>query len=68
MSDKKADKADRCDCGTVLTAEDRDFWGECKNCRAELPISFAQLGDTPGNSQGDTDRHYHGGLGFRGEW
>lgn len=68
MSDKKADKAYRCACGTALTAEDRDFWGECEKCRAKLPIRSAQYGDTPENSQGDTDRRYHGGLGSRGEW
>ena len=58
-------KHHRCKCGVWLEGEDRDFWGECKKCRLELPIHTANTGDNRGTA---TDRAYHGSMFHNGEF
>jgi hypothetical protein len=55
----------RCTCGALMTIEDCTFWGECKNCRTQLPVESRQQGD---GTVLRTERDYHGGLFHRGEW
>ena len=54
-----------CECGKPMSREDADFWGECPNCREQLPIQTANHGDGSGAA---TDREYHGGKGWTAEW
>lgn len=48
-----------------MTQEDADFWGECSECREQLPIQTANHGDKSGAAP---DRQYHGGQGSSAEW
>jgi hypothetical protein len=54
----------KCSCGTVLEGEDAYFWGECNECRYDLPISSQQIGDAGAVS----DLRYNGGNFHSGEW
>jgi len=57
----------KCACGTLITLEEKDFWGECKKCRLKPAIQTQQRGDD-GDSGSGADRRFHGGTGSRGEW
>lgn len=54
-----------CECGQPMSREDADFWGECSECREQLPIQTANHGDKSGAA---SDREYHGGQGWTAEW
>ena len=41
-------KPTTCECGKPMTQEDADFWGECPECREQLPIQTANHGDKSG--------------------
>ena len=56
-----------CKCGAQVPLDEYEFWGECVVCRQKLPFKGRQTGDNKG-SPGQTDRNYHGGMGYRGEW
>lgn len=64
---EKPDKKKKCPTCKLwgMSEEDANFWGECKSCRNNLPIQTTQDGDKRGAS---TDRKYHGGTGWTGEW
>lgn len=62
---KQKPKPTTCECGKPMSREDADFWGECLNCREQLPIQTRNQGDKSGAAP---DREYHGGQGWTAEW
>ena len=49
-----------------MTAEDIEFWGECKKCQTGLPISTQQIHD--GHNSGAAHDRLYNGDAAKGEW